>query len=96
MDAPEFSSRVFVGTTNIFATSFRRVNFREKSCRGAAAPFADGEKELVGGNPHRKERGQRWERALGIIEEMRKHAQVPDVITCNTGLSACQKSKQWA
>jgi len=42
------------------------------------------------------EKGGRWERALELFEEVKKHSRMePNIITYSTTISACEKGGQW-
>ncbi|CAE7242276.1 unnamed protein product [Symbiodinium natans] len=41
------------------------------------------------------ERGQQWEKAIGLLMEMRKQEVQPNVITYNAAMSACEKGDSW-
>ena len=41
------------------------------------------------------EKGQQWQRVLGLLALMQVAGLVPNVISYNAGVSACEKSDQW-
>ena len=41
------------------------------------------------------EKGERWQRALALLSEMREASLDPDVISYNAGISACEKGERW-
>ena len=41
------------------------------------------------------EKGQQWERALGLLAQMEEHGVQPNVISYSAAISACEKGQQW-
>ncbi len=41
------------------------------------------------------EKGEQWQKALGILAVMPEAGLVPNVITYNAAISACEKGQQW-
>lgn len=41
------------------------------------------------------EKGQQWERALGLLQGMARHLLTLDVVSWSAAITACEKGQQW-
>jgi pentatricopeptide repeat domain-containing protein 1 len=40
-------------------------------------------------------RGSQWQKALGLLDEVRQRKLAPNIIVYNAGINACEKGRQW-
>ena len=41
------------------------------------------------------EKGEQWEAALGLLQEMVRRSLTPNVVSCSAAISACEKDEHW-